>query len=53
MTYKDELTFPQWAKAEIADVTKKGLMVGDTNGFFRPNEPVTRAELAVVLSRLK
>jgi hypothetical protein len=27
-------------------------MQGDAEGNFRPNDPVTRAELAVVLDRL-
>ena len=53
MAYRDEESFPKWAKDEIAEVTKEGLMEGDPNGNFRPNDPVTRAELAVVLSRLK
>lgn len=53
MAYKDEKNIPSWAKDAVTDVTKRGLLKGDANGNFRPNDPVTRAELAVVLSRLK
>lgn len=40
-----------WAKKHIDNVISKGIMLGDEKGF-RPDEPVTRAELAVVVSRL-
>ena len=36
----------------IQTVAAKGYMVGDKEGTFRPNDFVTRAELAVVLVRL-
>lgn len=53
MAYKDEKSIPAWAKDAVKEVTEKGLMKGDDAGNFRPNDPVTRAELAVVLARLK
>lgn len=53
MDYKDANAIPAWAKEAVKSVTDKGLMLGDDNGNFRPNDPVTRAELAVVLSRIK
>ena len=53
MAYKDDAEIPAWAKAAVDQVTADGLMQGDTNGNFRPNDPITRAELAVVLARLK
>ncbi len=40
-----------WAAASIASVKDAGLMKG-SNGLFRPNDTVTRAELAVVADRL-
>ena len=52
MTYKDEASIPAWAKDAVKTVTEKGWMEGDTAGNFRPNDPVTRAEMAVILSRL-
>lgn len=41
-----------WAEKEIKEIVEKGLMVGFPDGTFRPNEPATRAQLAVVLSKL-
>ncbi len=40
-----------WAAEAIASVKEAGLMNG-SNGTFRPNDGVTRAELAVVADRL-
>ena len=40
------------AAAAIAAVKAAGLMVGYPDGTFRPDQPVTRAELAAVLQRL-
>lgn len=42
-----------WAAGAIRKVAELGLMKGDPGGTFRPDQPVTRAELAVVLLRLK
>lgn len=53
VTYKDEKSIPAWAKDAVKEVTAKGLMLGDDKGNFNPNAAVTRAELAVVLARLK
>ncbi len=52
MAYRDEASIPAWAKEAVAKVTEKGLMKGDDQGNFRPNDPITRAEMAVLLSRL-
>ena len=40
-----------WAQAEIEKWSEKGIIQG-YNGVFRPNEPVTRAEMAVMLDRI-
>lgn len=53
MAYKDEATIPAWAKDAVDKATEKGWMKGDPEGNFRPNDPVTRAEMAVILSRLQ
>ncbi len=37
---------------DIAYVSKAGVMVGDPDGAFRPDDPPTRAELAAVIHRL-
>ena len=49
--YKDQAAIPAWARDAVAEVTEKGWMEG-YNGYFRPNDPVTRAELAVVLAKI-
>ena len=41
-----------WAKAEIEKVATAGLMKGYADNTFKPDKPVTRAELATVLARL-
>ncbi len=52
MAYKDEASIPAWAKDAVEKATEQGWMVGDPDGNFRPNAPITRAEMAVILSRL-
>ncbi len=41
-----------WAEDEIDYVLEKGWMVGDPDGNFRPDDTVTRAELAKVLTNV-
>lgn len=41
-----------WAADAIASLRASGLMVGDGAGRFRPNAPVTRAEMAKIASVL-
>ncbi|OWA37288.1 hypothetical protein B9G55_04280 [Saccharibacillus sp. O16] len=53
----DRVTYPDvpgshWASAEIASLHSSGLMVGDGAGNFRPNAPVTRAEMAKIAASL-
>ena len=38
-----------WAEKAVEHVKETGAMVGDGNGKFRPQSPVTRQELAQVL----
>lgn len=41
-----------WYTQAVQQVVQDGLMKGYPDGTFRPEQPVTRAELAVVLTRL-
>lgn len=41
-----------WAREDIERLTSRGLVSGYPDGSFRPNNPVTRAEFAVLLGRL-
>ncbi len=49
--FKDKASFPEWAAESIEKVKDAGLMLGDADGNFRPNDPLTRAEMAVILAR--
>jgi hypothetical protein len=48
-----DLPTTHWAARHIAVVIEKGLMKGDPQGTFRPDSPITRAELATVVARFK
>lgn len=41
-----------WAANAIAQVTRSGIMKGYGDGSFKPNQTITRAEMATMLSRL-
>ncbi|NDJ17137.1 S-layer homology domain-containing protein [Myxacorys almedinensis] len=40
-----------WAAAYIAELARRNVINGFTNGTFQPNKPVTRAEFAGILSK--
>ena len=44
-------TAGHWANAEIDKWSDFGVIKG-SEGFFRPNDPITRAELAAILNRI-
>ena len=47
--YKDAASVPSWGKSSVEWVRSVGLMQGDTNMNFNPNNKATRAEIAVVM----
>ncbi len=49
--FKDESTFPKFAKTAIETLRKTGLVKGDDKGNFNPKNNMTRAEIAQVLAR--
>ena len=49
---KDDIT-GHWAEREIRNAIERGLLRGYPDGTFRPEQLVTRAELAVILDRLE
>ena len=53
LEYKDTSDIPAAAKKYVAYVSSTGLMQGMENGNFEPNQPVTRAQAAVVLKKLQ
>jgi len=40
-----------WAKQAVAKAVQSGIIRGDEKGLFRPDAPITRAEMAVMLAR--
>lgn len=60
ITYKEEKKVVEkndytghWAEAAIKEMIEDKIMVGDGKGTFRPNDAITRAEVAQVVSNLK
>ncbi len=45
-------TESHWARQEIAAAAKAGLFIGYPDGSFKPDAPVTRAEMTAVLVRM-
>ena len=41
-----------WAAVSINNLIKLGYMSTDKNGYFYPDKPVTRAEIAVIVSKI-
>ncbi|MDN4093591.1 peptidoglycan DD-metalloendopeptidase family protein [Brevibacillus agri] len=50
--FMDDHLISPWAKDAVYEMKKLGLMKGDETGNFHPDKPITREELAVVISRL-
>lgn len=48
----DDVAPGKWYAQSIAYCVEHGIMQGDGNGKFRPDEPITRAEVAAVAERL-
>lgn len=52
LPYFNDISNNHWAKEYIEIVTQHKLMVGKGNLKFAPDEPITREEMATLLSRL-
>lgn len=50
--YKDDSIISLWAKEAVYAAKEKGYLVGDKDGNFRPKDPLTREEAAVIIMRL-
>jgi hypothetical protein len=51
LSFKDARNIPAGSIGYIAVALEKGLITGYNDNTFRPNQPVTRAELAALLDR--
>ncbi|MUG88779.1 hypothetical protein GNP92_20745 [Paenibacillus timonensis] len=49
--FTDEAKIGGWAKKEIANAVEAGIVSGYADGSFRPNERITRAEMAAISAR--
>ncbi len=52
MKIKDYDDVASWAKESVLNVYEKGIMLGDDQGNFNSQDPITRQEVAVALDRL-
>jgi len=41
-----------WAFNAIENVFNDGIMIGMSDGLFKPNDLITRAEVAVIVNRI-
>src|SRR5690606_5409847 len=51
LSFKDAREIPAGSVGYVAVAVEKGIVQGYTNNTFRPNQPVTRAEIAAFLDR--
>jgi len=51
LSFTDEENIPQWAKGAVATAHKAGIIQGYNDNTFRGMQPVSRAELAVMMNR--
>ena len=52
-SYNDEADIAAWAKPYVDDITAKAVTSGDNYGNFNPKKDLTRAETAVIITRIK
>ncbi|HWI61081.1 MAG TPA: S-layer homology domain-containing protein [Symbiobacteriaceae bacterium] len=51
LSFTDDAAIPEWAKGFVATAVAKGLIKGFDDGSFRPDEQVSRAQVAVIAAR--
>ena len=50
--FADDNSISGWAKVDVANATKLGIIIGEPNNLFAPKANATRAEAATVVYRL-
>lgn len=50
--FKDQADIGSWARNSVGQAVRAGYITGYADGSFRPNEVITRAEMAVIVSRI-
>ena len=51
-SFADADTHQKWAREYIEDLRARGIVGGDENGNFNPKSTATRAEVAMIISRI-
>lgn len=51
-SYKDSASVSNYARSAMANMIALGVVEGDYLGYLRPDTPITRAEMAMILYRL-
>ncbi|MEF2245651.1 S-layer homology domain-containing protein [Paenibacillus sp. IITD108] len=51
LSFTDYEQFGAWAKQAVAQAVQAGFVQGYADGSFRPNMPITRVEMAVIIAR--
>lgn len=52
LSFTDSSSIGSWAQTQIATLVAKNVLSGYEDGSFRPGEPITRAEVAKIVSRM-
>jgi L-asparaginase len=51
LTFKDSNQIGKWAVNGISAAVKAGIVSGNIDGTFKPNAPITRSEMAVIIAK--
>jgi len=51
LSFKDAGSIPSWASEFVGAAVKAGMITGYEDNTFRPNKPINRAEIAVMIVR--
>ena len=52
LSYADAGQVAEYAKAPLAEMTARGYITDSSNGYFRPTEAITRAEIVNILNNM-
>ena len=51
LVFEDSEQVPEWAKAAVATLANNGIIQGFEDNSIRPNNPITRAESAILIDK--
>ncbi|MBQ5442364.1 MAG: S-layer homology domain-containing protein [Oscillospiraceae bacterium] len=53
LSFRDSASIPDWSAEYISILSTLGILTGYTDGSFHPTDPMTRAQVATVLFKLR